>query len=242
MHQFVTFTTATPLQHGIADFLSNCPEHHENLGAFYQAKRDLFCDLLSDSRFRLTRSAGTFFQLVDYRQISNEPDTELARRWTVERKVASIPISVFYEGSTTAELSAVLFREGRCDAQAGRGDPMRALNVALVQVATHWHDPAANRDLFDAMFAEVEPATDLIVLPEMLSTGFTMASREVAETMEGDTVAWLRRQAAERQVAIAGSVVIHDAGRYFNRLVWMPPDGRETVYRQAASVPHGRRT
>ncbi len=97
VHQFVTFTTATPLQHGIADFLSNCPEHHENLGAFYQAKRDLFCDLLSDSRFRLTRSAGTFFQLVDYRQISNEPDTELARRWTVERKVASIPISVFYE-------------------------------------------------------------------------------------------------------------------------------------------------
>ena len=107
---------------------------------------------------------------------------------------------------------------------------MRALNVALVQVATHWHDPAANRDLFDAMFAEVEPATDLIVLPEMLSTGFTMASREVAETMDGDTVAWLRRRAAERQVAIAGSVVIHDAGRYFNRLVWMPPDGRETVY------------
>ena len=99
VHQFVTFTTATPLQHGIADFLSSCPEHHENLGAFYQAKRDLFCDLLSDSRFRLTRSAGTFFQLVDYGGISNEPDTELARRWTVERKVASIPISVFYEDS-----------------------------------------------------------------------------------------------------------------------------------------------
>ena len=97
VHQFVTFTTATPLQHGIADFLSSCPEHHENLGAFYQAKRDLFCDLLSGSRFRVTRSPGTFFQLVDYGRISNEPDTELARRWTVERKVASIPISVFYE-------------------------------------------------------------------------------------------------------------------------------------------------
>ena len=101
VHQFVTFTTATPLQYGIADFLKSCPEHHENLGAFYQAKRDLFCGLLANSRFRLTPSAGTFFQLVDYGQISNEPDVELARRWTVEKKVASIPISVFYEEPPT---------------------------------------------------------------------------------------------------------------------------------------------
>lgn len=101
VHQFVTFTTATPLQYGIADFLKSCPEHHENLGTFYQAKRDLFCGLLANSRFRLTPSAGTFFQLVDYGQIANEPDAELARRWTVEKKVASIPISVFYEEPPT---------------------------------------------------------------------------------------------------------------------------------------------
>ena len=97
VHQFVTFTTATPLQHGLADFLNDHPEHHENLGAFYQAKRDLFCDLLAESRFRLTPSSGTFFQLVDYGGITNAPDTELARRWTTEAKVASIPMSVFYE-------------------------------------------------------------------------------------------------------------------------------------------------
>ena len=97
VHQFVTFTTATPLQYGLADYLSRCPEHHENLGAFYQAKRDLFCNLLGSSRFRLTPSAGTFFQLVDYSEIANEPDAELARRWTIERKVASIPVSVFYK-------------------------------------------------------------------------------------------------------------------------------------------------
>ena len=107
---------------------------------------------------------------------------------------------------------------------------MHALNVALLQANTHWHDAAANRDMFDAMFADVEPTTDLIVLPEMLSTGFTMASQEVAEIMDGDTVAWLRRRAADRQVAIAGSVVIKKGGRYFNRLVWMAPDGRATVY------------
>ncbi len=97
IHQFVTFTTATPLQHGIADFLDACPEHHQNLGAFYQAKRDLFCGLLAESRFRLKPSAGTFFQLVDYSEITNESDTELSKRWTVDRKVASIPVSVFYQ-------------------------------------------------------------------------------------------------------------------------------------------------
>ena len=97
IHQFVTFTTATPLQHGLADFLAACPQHHENLAAFYQAKRDLFCRELADSRFRLAPSAGTFFQLLDYSAISDEPDTVLARRWTVEHKVASIPISVFYQ-------------------------------------------------------------------------------------------------------------------------------------------------
>ena len=97
VHQFVTFTTATPLQYGLADFLVDCPEHHQNLSAFYQAKRDLFCEYLRPSRFRLELSAGTYFQLVDYSAISNERDDRLARRWTKEAKVASIPVSVFYE-------------------------------------------------------------------------------------------------------------------------------------------------
>lgn len=107
---------------------------------------------------------------------------------------------------------------------------MRTLNVALVQTALHWHDPAANRALFDGLIADVDPAVDLIVLPEMLSTGFTMASAEVAETMDGETVAWLRELAAKRGATVAGSMVINDAGRCYNRLVWMPADGRETVY------------
>ena len=107
---------------------------------------------------------------------------------------------------------------------------MRTLNVALVQTALHWHDAPANRALFDASFADIDEATDLVVLPEMLSTGFTMASREVAETMAGETVSWLRDVAGRRGMTLAGSLVINDSDRYFNRLVWMPPDGRETVY------------
>ena len=109
IHQFVTFTTATPLQYGIADFLAQCPEHHEDLADFYQAKRDLFCGLLAGSRFKLTPSAGTFFQLVDYGAITNEPDAELAKRWTVEAKVASIPVSVFYREPPNQELLRFCF-------------------------------------------------------------------------------------------------------------------------------------
>ena len=96
VHQFVTFTTPTPLQHALARFLEECPEHHLELAAFYQAKRDLFVELLEPSRFEFSPSAGTFFQLLDFSAISNEEDADLARRWTIEAKVASIPISVFY--------------------------------------------------------------------------------------------------------------------------------------------------
>ncbi|MXW50894.1 MAG: pyridoxal phosphate-dependent aminotransferase [Gammaproteobacteria bacterium] len=96
IHQFVTFTSNTPVQHGLADFLNAHPEHHLELGAFYQRKRDLFCALLEGSRFSLKPSSGTYFQLLGYEGISNERDSELAVRLTREAKIASIPVSIFY--------------------------------------------------------------------------------------------------------------------------------------------------
>ena len=96
IHQFVTFCSNTPIQLALADFLRECPEHHLQLPAFYQRKRDYFLSKLRASRFKFTPSAGTYFQLLDYSVISDERDADLARRWTVERKLASIPISVFY--------------------------------------------------------------------------------------------------------------------------------------------------
>ena len=104
------------------------------------------------------------------------------------------------------------------------------LHVALVQTAPVWHDAAANRALFDRALGQVDDEVDLVVLPEMFSTGFTMHSAAVAEPMAGDTVGWLRARASERRSAIAGSVVIADRGGYFNRLVWMPPDGKSVIY------------
>jgi methionine aminotransferase len=97
VHQFVQFCVVTPMQLALAEFLEHSPAHYLELPAFYQAKRDLFCELLKPSRFRLTPSSGTYFQLMDYGGLSTEPDVDYARRLTREAGVASIPVSVFYE-------------------------------------------------------------------------------------------------------------------------------------------------
>jgi len=97
VHQYVTFVAVTPIQRALAEFMENEPGYPGTLAAFYQNKRDLFCKALENSRFRVTPSAGTYFQLLDYSAISTKPDVQLARDWTSEHRLASIPISVFYE-------------------------------------------------------------------------------------------------------------------------------------------------
>lgn len=96
IHQFINFSTNTPMQYAIADFLADCPRHHLELGRFYQQKRELFLTQMAKTRFRMSPSAGTYFQLADYAAISTEPDTAFAARLTREYKVAAIPVSVFY--------------------------------------------------------------------------------------------------------------------------------------------------
>jgi len=97
VHQFVCFVAVTPVQLAVADFMAAEPDYPATLPAFYQAKRDLFCRALQGSRFRITPSAGTYFQLLDYSAISQEPDSVLAPDWTRRYGIASIPISVFYQ-------------------------------------------------------------------------------------------------------------------------------------------------
>ncbi|WP_297838221.1 pyridoxal phosphate-dependent aminotransferase [Pseudomonas sp.] len=98
IHQYVSFCGVTPLQYALADFMAECPEHVEELPAFYQAKRDLFCDLLAPSRFTFDRVGGTYFQLVDYSQIRPDlNDVDMSLWMTREHGVASIPVSVFYQ-------------------------------------------------------------------------------------------------------------------------------------------------
>ncbi len=97
VHQFVAFVAVTPVQLALADFMAEDPDFAAGLAAFYQAKRDLFCAAVADSRFTLTRSSGTYFQLLDYSAISDEHDRDLAERLTREHGIASIPVSVFCE-------------------------------------------------------------------------------------------------------------------------------------------------
>jgi methionine transaminase len=97
VHQFNVFTVNTPMQHGLAAFMGDA-SHHLLLPAFYQRKRDLFRAGLAASRFKLLPSEGSYFQCVDYAQISDEPEESFCRRLTTEVGVAAIPLSAFYAG------------------------------------------------------------------------------------------------------------------------------------------------
>jgi methionine aminotransferase len=96
LHQWVTFSSATPLQYALADYLKE-PDHYLGLSDFYQKKRDLFASQFSGTKWKVLPSAGSFFQCLEYSAISTEKDVDLADRLTREIKVASIPVSVFYE-------------------------------------------------------------------------------------------------------------------------------------------------
>lgn len=119
VHQFVTFTTSTPMQWALADMLREHPEHHRGLSAFYQARRDRFREMLASSRFELLPCAGTYFQVADYGALSDEPDTDFVRRLTTEHGVAAIPVSVFYDSPPDARLVRFCFaKEERTLARA----------------------------------------------------------------------------------------------------------------------------
>ena len=109
IHQFVTFTTHTPSQWALAEYLDTCPEHYLNLPSFYQQKRDLFCRLMADSPFELKPSAGTYFQLADYSALSDLPDFQFVEYLTKEIGVAAIPISVLYQTPPDARVIRFCF-------------------------------------------------------------------------------------------------------------------------------------
>lgn len=108
IHQFITFSTSTPMQYALADFLED-PDKYLHLHEFYQRKRDLFCEGLKATDFIFTPAQGSFFQLVSYGHLSNEGDYDLAVRITRENGVASIPVSVFYHDKLDHKLLRFCF-------------------------------------------------------------------------------------------------------------------------------------
>ena len=107
---------------------------------------------------------------------------------------------------------------------------MQNLKVALLQVNLIWQNAEQNRIHFSKKINEIKEPIDLIVLPEMFTTGFTMNPKDVAETMQGDTVKWMQTIASEKNTAIAGSVVILENKKYFNRFLFVHPSGTINMY------------
>lgn len=103
------------------------------------------------------------------------------------------------------------------------------MKITLIQTTLAWENPIENRQRFNQLINTVNE-TDLIVLPEMFSTGFTMNAAAIAESMDGETVTWMKKLSAEKNCAIAGSMVIEEDGKYYNRLLFVEPDGTIHTY------------
>ncbi|QCR23745.1 amidohydrolase [Pontibacter sp. SGAir0037] len=107
---------------------------------------------------------------------------------------------------------------------------MQDLTVTIVQTTLHWHDAASNRQMFTDKLATAAPKTDLIVLPEMFPTGFSMEAASLAEEPEGETLAWMQKMAKQHQAVITGSLIVKEGEHYYNRLLWVRPDGSYARY------------
>lgn len=107
---------------------------------------------------------------------------------------------------------------------------MSNIDVTLVQADLAWHDPDANRRRLQESLATLAGRTDLVVLPEMFTTGFTMDAKSIAEDADGPTVQWMREQASKLGAVITGSIATKAGESYYNRLVWMRPDGTHESY------------
>ena len=102
---------------------------------------------------------------------------------------------------------------------------MKDLSITTIQADLHWEDKEQNLKMFEKHIESIQESTDLIILPEMFSTGFSMRAEDLAEEMDGNTVAWMKNLATQKNVAITGSVIIKEGDKYFNRLIWAEPNG-----------------
>ncbi|KAA1246264.1 amidohydrolase [Aquimarina sp. RZ0] len=104
------------------------------------------------------------------------------------------------------------------------------LSIALIQSHLSWENPIQNREVFAQKMNTIDCSVDLIILPEMFTTGFTMNAADVSETMEGETVHWLLKMSQEKDCAIAGSIIIEEKEKYYNRFLFVTPNGTIQQY------------
>ena len=107
---------------------------------------------------------------------------------------------------------------------------MSSLSITIIQSHLHWEQKQANLAMFEQKINAITTKTEIVVLPEMFSTGFSMQPELLAEPMDGETVAWMKRMAAQKKIILTGSVIIKEDGNYFNRLLWALPNGQLGIY------------
>jgi predicted amidohydrolase len=107
---------------------------------------------------------------------------------------------------------------------------MSTLTVTTIQTHLHWEDKTSNLEMFEGKINSIKEKTELVILPEMFSTGFAINPEKLAEKMDGATVEWMKRLASKKNIILTGSIIIEEGGKYFNRLIWMLPNGQHGYY------------
>ncbi len=107
---------------------------------------------------------------------------------------------------------------------------MSSLNVCIIQSSLHWENHQANLNMFEEKIEQIKAGTELVVLPEMFTTGFSMNPTQLAEDMNGQTVEWMKRIATEKRIILTGSIIIKENEQFYNRLIWMLPNGEFGMY------------
>jgi omega-amidase len=107
---------------------------------------------------------------------------------------------------------------------------MQPLTITLIQTNLHWEDKTANLQMLAEKINSISVPTEVVVLPEMFSTGFSMQPEKLAETMDGETITWMKKIAATKKIILTGSVIIEEENKYYNRLIWMLPNGQYGYY------------
>src|SRR5450432_1610909 len=101
---------------------------------------------------------------------------------------------------------------------------MSTLTITTIQTHLHWEDKVSNLKMFEEKINGIKEKTELVILPEMFSTGFAINPEKLAEKMDGPTVAWMKKIASEKNIIVTGSMIVEEDGNYFNRLIWMLPN------------------
>jgi omega-amidase len=107
---------------------------------------------------------------------------------------------------------------------------MSSLTITIIQTNLSWENKKANLTMLQQKIEAINEKTEVVVLPEMFTTGFSMQPEKLAEDMNGETMRWMKKISSKKKIILTGSLIIQEDDKYFNRLIWMLPDGNYGYY------------